>query len=61
MKKISQSQWVRYKKTDGKEVIELFEKVQKKQCSPEEFYDITSRFNPFYFSQLGESSKRERL
>ncbi len=59
MKKISQSQWVRYKKTDGKEVIELFEKVQKKQCSPEEFYDITSRFNPFYFSQLGESSKRE--
>ena len=59
MKKVSQSQWNRYLKTDGKEVVKLFESAKKENFSPKDMLKLATRFNPQFFSS--DSEKQFRL
>lgn len=49
MKKISQSQWLRYKETDGKEVISLFEKTKTESFTSDDMMNLALRFDYQYF------------
>lgn len=57
MKHISKSQWERYKQTDGKEMIEHFEKLLSLEMNPEEFLIFAQQINPSYFQN---TTDRER-
>ena len=65
MKKISKTTWTRYKESaEGKEVIALFEKIQESRTTAEEILEITKRFNPQYFNNIGKkemAQNTERL
>lgn len=55
MKKISKTTWNRYKESaEGKEVIELFERIQSRESTAEEILEISQRFDPQYFNNAGK-------
>ena len=54
MKKISKSNWERYKKFEGRETIALFEKLYSKESTMEEIIDVAKRFDPEYFKNLSD-------
>lgn len=62
MKKISQTQWKRYKESaEGKEVIELFEKALSSEFSNEEMLELAKRFNPEYFKNASAKEIKQIL
>ena len=58
MKKISKTQWNRYKDTDGKEIIELFEKSVDNDFSYKDMLNLAMRFDPDYFNNTTEKERK---
>lgn len=58
MKSISKSQWDRYKQTDGKDVIEWFERMLNLDITPEELLVRLKQINPSLFKNI--TSKEEQ-
>jgi len=58
MKKISKTQWSRYKDSDGKEVIELFEKSVDNDFSYKDMLSLAMRFDPEYFNNTTEKERK---
>lgn len=61
MKQISKSQWERYKQTDGREVIERFERLLRLEMSPEEILELVQKINPSFFQNYTEKEKKAVL
>lgn len=59
MKKISKTQWNRYKDTDGKEIIELFEKSVDNDFSYKDMLNLAIRFDPDYFNNTTEKERKK--
>ncbi len=57
MKKITEtSNWKRYKETDGKEVIDMFNHLTTPEATVDDMLDVIKRFDP---GLIQNSSKKE--
>lgn len=61
MKKISKSDWKRYKDSDGKEVIALFDKILTNEFTHEEMIKLAEKYDPQFFSNIGTKDKAGML
>lgn len=62
MKKISQTQWTRYKNSDeGKEAIALFGKALTSEFTHEEMLNLAKRYDPQYFKNFSQKDDKVML